>query len=81
MNRENPTVRPIAMSRDVHQRRCSLTRHATLSAVMMDSIPLDAAHSAAKTPIESRPPLAPLTISASVRLSSDAASLGSMRSA
>ena len=47
----------------------------------MDSIPLEATHSATNTPIESKPPLAPLTTSASVFLRSDAASPGSTRSA
>src|SRR2546427_255396 len=40
---------------------------------MMDSIPLEATHSATNTPIDSKPPLAPLTTSASVFLRSDAA--------
>jgi len=78
---ENPIVSAMATSRAFHQRRASLTRYATLSAVISDSMPLEAAHSAANTPTDRRPPLAPLTTSSSVFRRSEAASFGSIRSA
>ncbi len=76
---ENHTVSPMASSRWRHHVRVSRTSKATLSAWLMEIIPLDAPQSAPSTPSETSEPRAPLTTSPSVLLSSEAASAGSTR--
>jgi hypothetical protein len=81
MKSENPSVSKIAMSRLRHQDRLSSMPYATLRAFMIESMPLEAPRRAASTLSDRRLRLAPLTTESSVRLSSDAASSGSTRSA
>src|SRR5262245_34703646 len=79
MKAENSSVRPTALALRFQNGRLSSTPYTALSAVMMDAMPLDAAHSAPSTPMDSSPPRAPLTISRSVFSVTDAASGGSAR--
>jgi hypothetical protein len=76
---ENHTVRATASSRCRHHACVSGVSYAMLSAVRIDTMPVAALQSAARTPMDTSEPLAPATTSVSVLVSNDAASLGSIR--
>ena len=79
MKPENSSVRPIASVLCFQNGRVSGTSYTAFSALMIEAMPLEAAHSAPSTPSESRPLCAPRTISRSVFCVTDAASGGSAR--